>query len=52
MLDVIHVVKMSEVEKKIEPPKITHVSRTRCFPEFEELHDLSVSEGSDTSFDI
>ena len=52
MLDVIHVVKMSEVEKKIEPPKITHVSRTRCFLEFEELHDLSVSEGSDTSFDI
>ena len=43
MLDVIHVVKMSEVEKKIKPPKITHVSRTWCFLEFEELHDLSVS---------
>ena len=28
MLDVVHVVKMSEVEKKIAPPRIVNVSRT------------------------
>ena len=52
MLNVVHVVKMSEIEKKISPPKINHVSRTRAFLEFKDLENLSLTESSDTSFDI
>ena len=41
ILEVVHVVKMSEIES---------LSRTRCYLEFEDLLNLSVC--SDTSFDI
>ena len=52
MLDVIHVVKISEIECKISPPTINVLSRTRAFLEFKDLGDMSVTESSDTSFDI
>ena len=52
MLDVIHVVKISEIERKISPPTINVLSRTRAFLEFKDLGDMSVTESSDTSFDI
>ena len=52
MLDVIHVVKLSEIEHKISPPTINVLSRTRAFMEFKDLEDMSVTESSDTSFDI
>ena len=52
MLDVIHVVKLSEIERKISPPTINVLSRTRAFLEFKDLEDMSVTESSDTSFDI
>ena len=52
MLDVIHVVKLSEIECKISPPTINVLIRTRAFLEFKDLEDMSVTESSDTSFDI
>ena len=52
LLQILHVVKTSEVEKVINAPKINQVSRTRAFLEFEDVADLSVTESSDTSFDI
>ena len=52
MLDVLHVVKLSEIERKILPPTINVLSRTRAFLEFKDLEDLSVTESSDMSFDI
>ena len=52
MLDVLHVVKLSEIECKISPPTINILSRTRAFLEFKDLEDLNVTESSDTSFDI
>ena len=52
MLDVIHVVKLSEIEHKISPPTINVLIRTRAFLEFKDLEDMSVTESSDTSFDI
>ena len=52
MLDVLHVVKLSEIECKISPPTINILSRTRAFLEFKNLEDLSVTESSDMSFDI
>ena len=52
MLSVTHVVKFSEIERKIRPPNIQKISRTRAFLEFPDLVDLSFTESSDTSFDI
>ena len=52
MLSVTHVVKFSEIERKIRPPNIPKISRTRAFLEFPDLVDLSFTESSDTSFDI
>ena len=52
MLEVLHVIKVEEIEKFIKPPKINYVSRTRAFLEFEGLDDVVVTESSDTSFDI
>ena len=52
MLEVLHVIKVEEIEKLIKPPKINYVSRTRAFLEFEGLDDVVVTESSDTSFDI
>ena len=52
MLEVVHVVKMLKIEKKIAPPKIVNLSRTRAYLEFDDLLNMSVSEASDTSFDI
>ena len=39
MLDVIHVVKLSEIERKISPPTINVLIRTRAFLEFKDLED-------------
>ena len=52
MLEVMHVVKYTEIERKIGPPIINKISRTRAFLEFPDLKDLSFTESSDTSFDI
>ena len=52
ILDVVHVVKLNEIERKISPPTINVLSRTRAFLEFKDLEDMSVTESSDTSFDI
>ena len=52
MLDVLHVVKLSEIECKISPPTFNVLSRTQAFLEFKDLEDMSVTESSDTSFDI
>ena len=52
MLDVSHVVKYSEIDRKITPPTIQQISRRRAFLEFPDLKDLSFTESSDTSFDI
>ena len=52
MLSVTHVVKFSEIERKIRPPNIQKISRTRALLEFPDLVDLSFTESSDTSFDI
>ena len=52
MLDVLHVVKLNEIERKISPPTINVLSRTRAFLEFKDLEDLSVTESSGMSFDI
>ena len=52
MLEVLHVIKVEEIEKVISPPKINYVSRTRAFLEFEGLDDIMLTESSDTSFHI
>ena len=52
MLEVLHVVKLEEIEKVISPPKINYVSQTRAFLEFEGLDNIMVTESSDTSFYI
>ena len=52
ILEVLHVIKLEEIEKVISPPKINYVSRTRTFLEFEGLDDIVVTESSDTSFNI
>ena len=52
MLQIVDVIKMCEIERKIAPPRITNVSRTQCLLEFTDLLDLSVSKSPDTSLEI
>ena len=52
MLEVLHVIKIKEIERRIERPTLNYVSRTRAFLDFPDLTDLNCMESSDTSFDI